>query len=260
MKQDERRTYLIRTLLEEMPQYRGMGIPFDESGQKRLLRSLMNLRPPVPAAQDFLDIQDKYLSEEIRKKGITDSVSLRPVDDGGRIFLWRGDITTLKADAIVNAANSALLGCFQPCHSCIDNIIHTYSGIQLRMACSELMKAQGYEEPPGRAKITPGYNLPCRFVIHTVGPVVSGNLRKRDCELLAGCYQSCLELAVRNGISSIAFCCISTGVFCFPQDKAAEIAVETVSRFLERNMSITQVIFDVFTERDFDLYRKLLEG
>jgi len=260
MNQEERRMYLIRSMQAEMPQFREIVIPDSEQEQRQLLRSLMNLRPPIPAAQEFLDIQDEYLSEEIRKRGIVEAHSLEPVGGDGRICLWQGDITRLRVDAIVNAANSALLGCFTPCHSCIDNIIHSFAGIQLRLACHELMEAQGHEEPAGKAKITPGYNLPCRYVLHTVGPVIYGPLRPRDCGLLADCYRSCLELAAQHGVRSIAFCCISTGVFHFPQDQAAKIAVETVSRFMEKDQSIRQVIFDVFTDRDLRLYRQLLEN
>ncbi|MCB6364842.1 protein-ADP-ribose hydrolase [Intestinibacillus massiliensis] len=260
MTQEERRVYLIRTMLKELPQYRGIGIPTGETGQGQLLRSLMNVRPPMPISADFLRVQDAYLSEEIHRRGIVDGTGLSPTRADGRIFLWQGDITRLKVDAIVNAANSALLGCFQPCHSCIDNIIHTFAGVQLRLACNKLMQAQGHEEETGRAKITAGYNLPGKYILHTVGPVVAGRLREQDCTLLARCYQSCLELAVQNGIQSIAFCCISTGVFRFPQDKAAEIAVQTVSRFLARDRSIRQVIFNVFTDRDRAIYQKLLEN
>lgn len=259
MTQEERRVILIRRMQEEMPQYREIEIPKSTQEQKQLLRSLMNLRPPIPASAEFLEIQDAYLSEEIKKRGIVDSASLHPVKADERIFLWQGDISRLKIDAIVNAANSALLGCFRPCHSCIDNVIHTYSGVQLRLRCNELMEEQGQEEPVGRAKITPGYNLPCSYVLHTVGPMIRGRLREKDCELLADCYRSCLELAAKKGIRSVAFCCISTGVFCFPQDKAAKIAVNTVLDFLKTHQSIRQVVFDVYTDTDLELYRRLLE-
>lgn len=207
-----------------MPQYRGIVIPEKEAEQKQLLRALMNVRPPKPAAQDFLAIQDLYLSEECAARGILDGAKLAPVKEKGRICLWQGDITRFKTGAIVNAANSALLGCFQPCHSCIDNIIHSHAGIQLRLTCNEIMEAQGYEEPVGDAKLTPAFNLPCNFILHTVGPVITGPLRRRDCQFLSDCYRSCLELAAKNHIISAVFCCISTGVFCFPQERAAEIA------------------------------------
>ena len=262
MTQKERRLFLIRSLLEEQPQYRKLEIPGDEEEQKRLLRSLMNLRRPSPAQPEFLDVQDAYLKEETLRRGIVDCRNLAPAGAEGvkrRLFLWQGDITRLKADAIVNAANEALLGCFIPCHSCIDNIIHTCAGVQLRLACDRLMREQGRPESTGRAKITPAFNLPSRYVLHTVGPVISGPLREQDCRLLAGCYSSCLELAAKNGLRSVAFCCISTGVFRVPQEKAAEIAVETVKRFLEQDDTVGQVIFNVFTDRDLELYRRQLE-
>lgn len=220
----------------------------------------MNVRAPLPVPSGFLDVQDAYLREEIKRRGIVDGSALPPTRADSRLCLWQGDITRLKVDAIVNAANSALLGCFQPCHACIDNAIHTFSGVQLRLACNRIIEAQGHEEVPGGAKITPGYNLPCKYVLHTVGPVFSGQLRARDVALLASCYQSCLALAVKNGVQSIAFCCISTGVFSFPQDKAAETAVETVSQFLSRDACLRQVIFNVFTHKDLAIYQKLLEN
>lgn len=256
MTQEERRLYLIRELLREQPEYAGMEIPADEQEQKDLLRSLFNIRMPKPVSSSFLEIQDAYLREETRQKGITDLADLSPVQEG--IYLWRGDITTLRCDAIVNAANSRMLGCFCPCHGCIDNAIHTFSGIQLRTACGELMRQQGHEEETGKAKITPAYNLPCKYVLHTVGPIIHGGLTGKDRKLLASCYRSCLELADRNGIQSIAFCCISTGEFHFPNDRAAEIAVQTVKAYRAQTGSKMEVIFNVFKEIDFDIYRRLL--
>ena len=188
-----------------MPQYRHMDIPGDEEARWRLLRSLFNLRPPMPAGPDFLSVQDKYLSEEVRRRGVVDSRFLKNVGKDRRVFLWQGDITRLKADAIVNAANSGLLGCFHPCHSCIDNMIHTYAGVQLRLACNDIIRAQGQEERVGSAKITPGFNLPARYVLHTVGPNITGPLGRKDCRLLAGCYEACLELAVKHDIQSTAY-------------------------------------------------------
>ena len=257
-KQKERRIWLIRELQREMPQYQDIRIPVTEEEQWNLLRSLFNVRPPYPASQEFLKVQDEYLSELVRSRGIVDAESLPASELDPRITLWQGDITTLRCDAIVNAANRALLGCWQPCHSCIDNMIHSLSGVQLRIKCNEIMQAQGHEEETGTAKITPAYNLPCKYVLHTVGPIISGPLRKEDCDLLAGCYQSCLELAAGNNVRSVAFCCISTGVFHFPQRRAAEIAVETVRQFLETDSSIDRVIFNVFTDRDLAIYQKLL--
>lgn len=257
-KQKERRIWLIRELQREMPQYQDIRIPVTEEEQGNLLRSLFNVRPPYPASQEFLKVQDEYLSELVRSRGIVDAESLPASELDPRITLWQGDITTLRCDAIVNAANSALLGCWQPCHSCIDNMIHSLSGVQLRIKCNEIIQEQGHEEETGTAKITPAYNLPCKYVLHTVGPIISGPLRKEDCDLLAGCYQSCLELAAGNNVRSVAFCCISTGVFHFPQQRAAEIAVETVRQFLETDSSIDRVIFNVFTDRDLAIYQKLL--
>lgn len=259
MSQSEKRLFLIKELLSEMPQYKNMEIPTGEEDQKRLLRSLMNIRPPYPISDEFLTVQDEYLKEEVRKKGVVDGDTLPVSLSNSRLVLWRGDITTLKADAIVNAANSALRGCFVPCHSCVDNIIHSVSGIQLRLACDKIMKEQGHDEPTGHAKITPGFNLPCRYVLHTVGPIVSGILTKKHCEQLVDCYRSCLELASSNGLKSVAFCCISTGEFHFPQKTAAKIAVQTVEEFLKKDKKIERVIFNVFKQEDYEIYKKILK-
>lgn len=257
MTQAERQTYLIQKLLEEQQRYKDIQIPRDTAEQKRLLRSLLNIRAPRNISKDFLTVQDEYLQEETAAKGITDLAELRPLSDG--LYLWQGDITTLRCDAIVNAANSAMTGCYVPCHGCIDNCIHTYAGVQLRLECARLMTEQGHEEETGKAKITPAYNLPCKYVIHTVGPIISGRLTSADEELLASCYRSCLELAGQNGVKSIAFCCISTGEFHFPNDKAAEIAVRTVKSFKEQIGSNMEVIFNVFKDVDYKIYRNLLE-
>ena len=260
MNQEERRLHLIRALQREMPQYGKVRIPESGEGQWRLLRSLFNVRPPYPAPPEFLDIQDEYLGEMIRERGITDGDSLPPAASDPRLVLWQGDITSLRCDAIVNAANSALLGCWQPCHSCIDNIIHSFAGVQLRIKCSELMEAQGHEEETGKAKITPAYNLPSKFVIHTVGPIILGELEEEDCRLLADCYRSCLSLAAENGLRSVAFCCISTGVFRFPPERAAEIAVKTVKAFLDHSeTSLKRVIFNVFKDSDWEIYSNILK-
>lgn len=258
MNQTERRYFLIRELLKEQPQYRQMEIPEDSQGQKQLLRSLMNIRSPHPIGEEFLKVQDEYLSTEVREKGIMDSGALPASPVNSRLVLWRGDITTLKVDGIVNAANSALRGCFIPCHSCVDNMIHSVSGIRLRLACHELMTKQGHDEPVGKAKITPAFNLPCRYVLHTVGPIVHGQLTKKHCLELAGCYRSCLELAASSGLKSIAFCCISTGEFHFPQKEAADIAVKTVTEYLQADSQMERVIFNVFKQEDYDIYRRLL--
>ena len=254
MLQSERRNYLINRLLAEQAQYSGIAVPRSESEQKRLLRALMNVRAPEPIVEDFLKIQDEYLQTELNGKDITDIADLAPVEDG--IYLWRGDRTTLKCGAIVNAANSGMTGCYQPCHNCIDNCIHTFAGIRLRLECAGIMEKQGYPEPTGQAKITSAYNLPCSYVIHTVGPIVQGKLTAEHCRLLKRCYTSCLELAVQNRIDSIAFCCISTGVFEFPKQEAAEIAIGTVRVFLKSNS--IKVIFNVFGSEDYVIYRKIL--
>mgnify|MGYP004639075179 FL=1 len=251
---NEKLNNLIAYLLSERPEWNDLTIPTDELEQIRLYRSLVNIRPAGKASAEYLKAEDEFLQKLTAQKGITDIADLQPVEKN--IYLWKGDITTLKCGAIVNAANSGMTGCYRPCHNCIDNCIHTFAGVRLRLKCAEIMKAQGHEEPTGTAKITPAYNLPCDYVIHTVGPIVQSRLTKKHCELLKSCYQSCLELAILNGIKNIAFCCISTGVFGFPQDKAAEIAVQTVREFLKTHD--IEVIFNVFTEKDFDIYKRLL--
>lgn len=256
MTQQERLLFLIEYLVRESQEYEKLVIPKGHQEQKHLLRSLMNVRPPEKISEEFLKIQDVYLTEESSKKNIVSLSSLTPVESG--IYLWQGDITALKADAIVNAANSALLGCFVPCHGCIDNAIHSAAGIQLRLACYDLMKQQGQEEPIGRAKITKAYNLPCHYVLHTVGPVIYGEVTTEDCEQLRSCYNSCLELADSYNIKSIAFCCISTGEFHFPNEKAAEIAVAAVRGYQKKKPGKMGVIFNVFKNCDYEIYRRLL--
>ena len=254
MRQAEKRIWLLNYLINENPNYSNIKIPNTKDDQQSLLRSLMNVRYPEPITKEFLDIQDSYLKEELKSKKITTLSDLVPEEKS--IYLWQGDITTLKVDAIVNAANSQLLGCFVPCHGCIDNAIHSYAGIQLRLECNKLMKEQGYEEPTGKAKITPAYNLPCKYVIHTVGPIINSYPTEIDSMQLASCYRSCLEIAKENGLKSIAFCCISTGEFHFPNEEAAKIAVKTVHEFLKDNEM--EVIFNVFKEKDYKIYKQLL--
>lgn len=250
---------LNQLLLDEMPQYRNQAQCFEEDvfSRRRLLRSLMNVRSPEPLKEEYLVLQDELLCAERDEKGVVDVMEL-PTTSDARIVLWQGDITRLNADAIVNAANSALLGCFSPCHGCIDNAIHSAAGLQLREACNRLMRAQGQEEPTGHAKITKGYNLPCKHVLHTVGPVITGNLTQHDCDMLASCYLSCLRLAGEYVLNSIAFCCISTGEYHFPNRKAAEIAIGVVNEFLKTNSSIKKVIFNVFKDDDLAIYQDLL--
>lgn len=256
MNQSEKRLFLIQSLLKERPEYRDLSIPSESDSQRQLLRGLMNIRAPQRTDAEFLKTQDAYLQGETAAKGITDIAGLTPIQPG--LYLWQGDITTLKCDAIVNAANSGMTGCYIPNHRCIDNAIHTYAGVELRLACAELMEQQGHPEPTGQAKITPAFNLPCRYVLHTVGPIIDGRVTKEDKELLASCYRSCLELAAENGLESVAFCCISTGEFHFPNDLAAEIAVRTVKEFLKKQTSVKKVIFDVFKDLDKAIYEKQL--
>lgn len=257
-KQDERRIWLIQELIKEKSQYIDMEIPQAQEKQQRLLRALFNVRPPMMAGREFLSIQDAYLSEEAKEKGIVCVNELPVTEADERLVLWQGDITRLEVDAIVNAANSGMTGCYHPNHSCIDNCIHTYAGIQLRLACQKLMEEQGHEEDTGLAKITSAFNLPSSYVLHTVGPIVNDRLTVKHKELLSSCYHSCLELASQYDVESIAFCCISTGVFGFPQREAAEIAVSTVKQYLKENNQIRKVVFNVFQSSDYQIYRKLL--
>ena len=256
MNQSTRRLFLIQSLLRENPRYAGLSVPKDPAGQKQLLRALMNVRAPKACDPEFLEMQDAYLTDETAQKGITDVQDLTPLQNG--ICVWQGDITALRCDAIVNAANSGLTGCYIPNHSCIDNCIHTFAGVQLRLACAELMRRQGHEEPTGRAKITPAFNLPCKYVLHTVGPIIQSRVTASDRQLLASCYRSCLELAAAYDLESVAFCCISTGVFHFPNEEAAQIAVNTVQQFLQTKTSVRKVIFNVFKDLDKKIYERLL--
>ncbi len=247
-------------LLSELPEYRSQAAQFpnEKAAQRRLLRSLMNVRPPMPLSLDFLALQDVLLSAEQEEKGVVDGDTLPVTAAHSQIAVWQGDITRLKVDAIVNAANSALLGCFCPCHGCIGNAIHSVAGLQLRDECHRLMTAQGHEEPTGKATLTTGYSLPAKYVLHTIGPIIQGRVTRRGRAELACCYRSCLELAAKHGLSSVAFCCISTGEFHFPNQEAAEIAVKTVTDFLQAPTSIQRVIFNVFKGIDAQLYRCLL--
>ncbi len=259
MKEAEQILFLNEILLDEMPQYRleARRIPRDTEEQRYFLRCLMNVREPGTLSERFLQAQDELLSREREKKGIVHVAELPPVPGDERLVLWQGDITRLDADAIVNAANSALLGCFRPGHNCIDNVIHSAAGLQLREECAAIMRAQGHEEPTGQAKLTKGYNLPAKHVLHTVGPIIDGPLTDRDRELLASCYRSCIKLAEENRLKSVAFCCISTGVFRFPKDEAARIAVSTVRETL-RTSSIEKVVFCVHGDENLRIYQKLL--
>lgn len=245
---------LIQTLLDEQD-LKQVAIPDNTADQELLYRALQNVRYPAPAQADFLYQQDRYLQEKLLEKGVVHLADLTPL--APNLYLWQGDITRLAVDAIVNAANSKMLGCFVPNHRCIDNAIHTAAGLQLRQACHELMQEQGADEPTGRAKITPGYNLPAKYVLHTVGPIVYDQLTDLERDQLRSSYQNCLELAAQKGLTSVAFCCISTGEFRFPQAEAAQIAIETVRNFLKTHENM-QVVFNVFKDEDLKIYQELL--
>lgn len=251
--------YLIGYLIDERNE--DIAVPHDYDSKRALLRSLMNIRPPLKISDEFLKVQDEFLTAETLNKHLTGIEDIEDVD--GRIMLWQGDITTLKVDAIVNAANSKLLGCFIPQHNCIDNVIHSAAGLQLRDECNRIMERQGFDESVGKAKITGAYNLPSKHVIHTVGPAIPQGLKpsKKDEDDLARCYKSCLDIAGEYELESIAFCGISTGVFNFPQGLACEIAVKTVKEYLKENeTTLKHVIFDVFSDESYLLYKELIYG
>lgn len=255
MKKEEKLEYLINYLLSEEDKYKYIEIPDNINEKISLYRSLVNVRLPRPVSEEFLKIENSYLKSEWQDN-LTSLKQLNEIKDN--IYLWRGDITKLEVDGIVNAANSQLLGCFYPNHKCIDNAIHTFAGVSLRQECEDIMKLQGYLELTGQAKITSAYNLPSNYVLHTVGPIVSGMLTERHCKELESCYRSCLSLATEKGLKSLAFCCISTGEFRFPNEEAAQIAVETVERYLKKTKNELKVVFNVFKEEDEQIYRRLL--
>ncbi len=257
----EKLNKLLEVLLKEHLEYSRIAIPESLEDKRNLLRSLMNIRMPSPLSEEVLHLQDEELAEQRVEKGVVtlDSIPESPLYP--KLRLWQGDITRLKVDAIVNAANSQMLGCFIPMHKCIDNAIHSAAGMQLREECAHIMHEQGHEEPTGKAKITHGYNLPAKWVIHTVGPIVYGDYpTEKDCHLLADCYHNCTNLADTKGLKSLAFCCISTGEFRFPQEAAAEIAFATVREYLETHLktSLDAIIFNVFKDSDYDIYKELL--
>lgn len=247
---------VIGLLLEEREE--AGDTPAESQAQWDLFRALVNTRPPVPASEELIVLQDCLLQGTLEYRGTTALDDIEPVEGYGSVRLWRGDITTLGVDAIVNAANSQMLGCFVPGHHCIDNAIHTFAGIQLRLECARLMEEQGYPEPTGMAKVTSAFNLPSRRIIHTVGPIARGEASDLDRALLANCYTACLDAALEAGCESIALCCISTGVFGFPQDEAAHIAVTTVDEWLGGHDNALDVIFNVHGEADERLYKALL--
>ena len=255
-----RKTELLKDLVVGLCAERGFELPEAETADKLWIafRALVNTRPPVPADPAWLAMQDELLQGMIAEVGMSTLDDTTPAPADPRLRLWRGDITTFAADAIVNAANSQMLGCWVPGHHCIDNAIHTFSGVQLRIECARIMEAQDHDEPTGAAKITSAYNLPAKHVIHTVGPIANARPTDLHREQLASCYTSCLDAAAGNGLHSIAFCCISTGVFGFPQREAAEIAVRTVREWLDANASGMTVVFNVFGAEDEVLYRRHL--
>ena len=254
---EEQLDFLINYLIEERNEI--IDVPDDYSDKRNLFRALMNVRMPHEVSDEFLKVQNEFLTQETLSKNLT---SVDEIEEAkGKIMLWQGDITTLKVDAIVNAANSKLLGCFIPLHNCIDNVIHSASGVQLRDECNRMMKEQGYDEEVGKAKLTDAYNLPSKYVIHTVGPAIpqGSEPSDEDCDKLASCYKSCLAIADENGLESIAFCSISTGVFNFPQVLACKIAVKTVEDYLKANESgLKHVIFDVFSDSSYSIYKREL--
>ncbi len=259
MRIDEALPKLVKMLLEECGQ--GEDIPNELKAQWDLFRALVNTRPPMPTPASFLELQDGLLKDILAYRGVTDPKDIAALPDRPHMKLWRGDITTFAADAIVNAANSQMLGCFVPGHHCIDNAIHTFAGIQLRLECARIMEAQGFAEPTGMAKVTDAFDLPSKRIIHTVGPIAEGVATETDRALLANCYTACLDAAFDLACSSIAFCCISTGVFGFPKEEAAKIAIDTVSAWLANNIDGNDdfnVIFNVFSAEDEAIYRRLL--
>ncbi|BDF05864.1 protein-ADP-ribose hydrolase [[Clostridium] hylemonae] len=267
MNKEEKTEYLIDQLRAENAGYEALSMPVDLPGKRRLLRSLMNVRFPGPVSPEILKVQDELLQEELEEKGIVDVMELPVIQDeypcteiknSRRIVLWQGDITRLKADAIVNAANSQMMGCFVPCHGCIDNAIHSAAGLQLRNECAQIMEEQGHEEPTGKAKITGGYNLPAEHVIHTVGPIVGVQVTEEQKEQLKSCYKSCLKLAEKQGLRSIAFCCISTGEFHFPNKLAAEIAVQAIDKYLSTS-EVERIVINVYKNEDYHIYKKLFQ-
>ncbi|WP_297523015.1 protein-ADP-ribose hydrolase [uncultured Clostridium sp.] len=269
MVREEKLDYLIKFLISEEEKYSSIKIPEVRIKKVLLLRSLMNVRAAKEISEEFIRIQNEFLCEELKIKGkvILDDIKTvgeeypkTKLDFADKVSLWQGDITRLEVDAIVNAANNSLLGCFIPMHKCIDNIIHFSSGIQLRDECNELMRKQDGREETGSAKITKGYNLPAKNIIHTVGPIVYGDLNLENEEDLRKSYKACLDIALKNKVRSIAFCCISTGEFSFPNRRAAEIAVETVGDFMkENNSKFDRIIFNVFKDKDKQIYKELLQ-
>lgn len=273
--QERRLAALVERFKADSGEYRDWRVPPDAESRRRALRALMNVRPPRPLDAETLRLQDEYLSARAAEKGVVRAEELPTAAErfdcrlpcADRLCLWQGDITRLAADAVVNAANSQMLGCFVPLHGCIDNCIHTYAGVQLRAECARRMAAlreqygADYEQPTAVPMLTDGYNLPARKVVHVVGPIVEGALTPALERDLADCYANVLDLCAANGLRSVAFCCISTGVFRFPADRAAQIAVHTAADWLQRHPDgVGRVVFNVFTDRDRALYEAVLSN
>ena len=270
--QEERLNYLVEKFKADSDDYKDIETPYDIEGKRRVLRSLMNIRMPGEMDEEDLKVQDEYLSERVAEKGIVSPDNIPTAADMGsnisfanRLSIWQGDITRLEVDAIVNAANSQMLGCFVPMHTCIDNCIHTYAGIQMRAECNRQMNnlrikyGRDYEQPTAVPMLTPGYNLPAKHVIHVVGPIVQGRLTTDLEKDLADCYKNTLDMCLENGLRTVAFCCISTGVFHFPNKRAAQIAVNTVTDWLrDHEGAMDRVIFNVFKDEDKEYYEQLL--
>lgn len=273
MNTDNITDHFLEKLKEDSAEYQSLETgAYDLMEKKNTIRSLMNIRMPLELPTELLTAQDNYLQEELSAKGIVALTDIPTIKDqfnsnvpyADKLCLWQGDITRLKIGAIVNAANSQMLGCFVPCHRCIDNAIHSAAGLQLRDECYHIMQekriryGKQYEEPIGTATLTKAYNLPCDYVIHTVGPIVYNGLNETHCQDLRNCYKNVLNCCLENEVSSAAFCCISTGEYHFPNEEAANIAVQTVTEFLQTNTQIEKVVFNVFKQQDYDIYRGIL--
>ncbi|MGB4660745.1 MAG: protein-ADP-ribose hydrolase [Mobilitalea sp.] len=268
--QNEKLDWIVKELCIDSVKYKDLKVRIED--RRNIMHSLMNIRMPKPISQEFIEIQDEFLKQESVEKGIITIDNIPTIQEeyhsthpyAEKISLWQGDITRLQVDAIVNAANAQMLGCFVPGHSCIDNAIHSAAGIELREECYEYMRRRrnedkNYEEPTGSAILTKGYNLPCKHVIHTVGPIVYSKLTEAIKGDLRNCYNSCLQIAVDHGIKTIAFCCISTGEFRFPNEEAAKIAMKSIQEFLDRNAEkVDRIIINVFKNVDLEIYKELI--
>lgn len=260
----EKLDFLINYLLKENKNIKLDKMPFKIQEKKNLYRSLCNIREPQPISEEYLKVENEYLQEELSKKVIVDIENIQTIAEknisntlknADKISLWQGDMTVLKIDSVVNPANSQGLGCFQPLHNCLDNQLNSNAGISLRLECNEIMKEKNYNLKTGEAIITKGYNLPCKNIIHTVGPIIQFEVSKKDELELANCYINSLKLAIKHNIRDIAFPCISTGVFCFPKDLASSITIKTVDKFLDENKEkINKVVFNLYSDEDMQIY------